>query len=150
MHVDADTLFTALEKAENPSGDPNKVGDNHLRNKAHGLLQIRKSYLDDVNKIAGYDVLLIWGKTELTMEDMKDKDKARWVAKVYLTHYGELYEKRTGKAPTMEVYAKIHNGGPNGWRRGNFDTAKYWAKVVRLNGLEVVQNERILQNGRRS
>jgi len=138
LHVDIDTLLTALKRVENSKGDPNLIGDRHLKNKAYGLLQIRKSYLDDVNKIAGYEVLHTWGKMTLTMEDMKDKDKARWAAKVYLTHYGELYEKRTGKAPTMEIYAKIHNGGPNGWRRGNFNTARYWAKVVMMNGLEGV------------
>jgi len=65
---------------------------------------------------------------------MKDRAKARWAAKVYLNFYGEQYEKRTNKVPTAEVYAKIHNGGPMGWRRGNYDTKRYWARVLKING----------------
>lgn len=135
LKVNAWKLVVALEKAENPSGNVNLVGDKHLKHKAYGLLQIRQPYLDDVNKIAKADVKRLWGKSKLTIKDMKDPVKARWAFKVYLSYYGARYEKITGMTPTMEVYAKIHNGGPDGWKRGNWDTAVYWAKVVRLNGL---------------
>jgi len=134
LHVNADKFFTGLEKAENVRGDPNAVGDKHLKDHAYGLLQIRQPYLDDVNRIAGDDVKATWGKAKLTIADMKDRAKARWAAKVYLNFYGEQYEKRTNKVPTAEVYAKIHNGGPMGWRRGNYDTKRYWARVLKING----------------
>jgi hypothetical protein len=126
-------LIQVLEKAENQNGDVNAVGDKHLKNKAYGLLQIRKPYLEDVNKIAGKDVQKVWGKSKLTIADMKIPERARWAAKVYLSHYGKRYEKITRLAPTMEIYAKIHNGGPNGWKKENLDTAIYWAKVVKIN-----------------
>ena len=134
LHVDATKLFTGLEKAENGAGNPNLVGDKHLKDHAYGLLQIRQPYLDDVNRIAGADVKASWGKAKLTIADMKDQAKARWAAKVYLSYYGERYEKQTGRIPTAEVYAKMHNGGPMGWRRGNYDTRRYWARVLKING----------------
>jgi hypothetical protein len=118
--IDLDEVIEHLIRVENPGRDVNAVGDKHLTHKAYGILQIRKPYLDDVNKIAG---------TSYTIEDMKDTVKARWAAKIYLNHYGETYERKTGEAPTLEVYARIHNGGPNGWKKAS--TNDY---VRKLNG----------------
>jgi hypothetical protein len=128
LHVDADELYYGVVKRENPAGDVNAVGDKHLRHKAYGLLQIRKPYLDDVNKIAGKDVKAVWGKTELTLADMKNPEMARWAFLVYLWYYGEQYERTTGKVPTATIYARIHNGGPNGWQRKS--TLAYARAVV--------------------
>ena len=47
----------------------------------------------------------------------------------YLRHYGEVYKKETGKDPTVEVLARIHNGGPRGWKKEA--TRSYWARVER-------------------
>jgi len=115
-----DIVLDHLIEVENPGRDVDAVGDKHLTHKAYGILQIRKPYLDDVNKIAG---------TSYTIKDMKDPDKARWAAKVYLNHYGDKYEGKTGNVPTLEVYARIHNGGPNGWKKAS--TNDY---VRKLNG----------------
>ena len=126
--ADPDSLIYAIVKAENPWLDAKKVGDRNLYHKAFGLLQVRKPYLDDVNRIVGRkDMMRMWGKQRLTTEDMKDKAKAVWATKVYLTYYGKVYEDETGKKVTPEVYARIHNGGPSGWKK--WVTKSYWHKV---------------------
>lgn len=140
LKVNSDALIYGVVLRENPSRNPNAVGDKHMRNKAYGLLQIRAPYLKDVNKIAGRDeIRKRWGKDKLTMKDMKDQAKAEWAFHVYLSHYGKIYTHRTGKIPTVEVYARIHNGGPNGWR--DKDTLKYGKAVVRF----IKEYNRLLQ-----
>ena len=128
LAVDSRALLHAVSLKENAAQDPEAVGDKHMKNKAYGLLQIRAPYLQDVNRIAGSaEVRRVWGKDELTLLDMKNKQKAEWACCVYLSHYGRVYTKKTGKVPTAEVYARIHNGGPNGWKLN--DTREY-AKTV--------------------
>lgn len=116
-----DKVIDFIIQVENPMLDIDAVGDQHLKNKAYGLLQIRQPYLDDVNRIAG---------TDYVIEDMKDSGLARWAAKVYLDYYGSRYEKKTGKTPTPEVYGRIHNGGPNGWMKES--TNGYAVKMGRI------------------
>lgn len=131
-------LLDALTMTENPGRDAEAVGDLGLTHHAYGLLQIRKPYLDDVNRIVGKDVMAVtWGKKKLTMVDVKEEVKARWVAKIYLEYYGRMYRHNTGKAPTYEVYARMHNGGPDGW--ANRSTLGYWRKVSA--NLAVVRTE---------
>jgi hypothetical protein len=123
-----DILLEGIARTENPTFDPNKVGDRELTYKAHGILQIRQPYIEDVNRIVGKKAMMeIWGKSVLTIQDIKDPEKAVWSAKVYLSHYGKRYERLTGKKPTSEIYARIHNGGPDGWQK--YSTTRYWAKV---------------------
>jgi len=133
--IDGNRLIDWLETAENPDGDPDMVGDTNLRHHAYGTLQIRQPYLTDVIRFAKKDMIKKYGRV-LTIKDMKDRQKARWVARVYLHCYGKEYTRRTGKIPTYKIYAKIHNGGPEGWHPRNLDTKRYWAMVVRVNGLE--------------
>jgi len=105
-----DIVVERLIEVENPQRDNEAVGDQHLQNKAYGLLQIRQPYLDDVNRIAG---------TSYAIEDMKNPELAKWAAKIYLDYYGRAYQRKTGVEPTLEVYGRIHNGGPNGWRKAS-------------------------------
>ena len=127
-----------LEKAldlivemENAQRDPEAVGDVHLKHKAYGLYQIRQPYLDDVNRIVGTKRMMeTWGVKELVIGDVKDEEKARWAAKEYLKYYGERYWKITGKIPDEEVYGRIHNGGPDGWKKQR--TSKYGRKLAVL------------------
>ena len=135
--VDGNRLLDYLETAENPDGDPEMVGDKHMKHHAYGLLQIRQPCLSDVIKVARKDMIRKWGRV-LTIKDMKNREMARWVARVYLWNYGKEYTRQTGKLPTYKIYAKIHNGGPNGWKPWNMDTRHYWARVVKMNGLEGV------------
>lgn len=124
----SDELLDALTITESAaSARADAVGDRELFHKAYGPLQIRQPYLDDVNRVAGKAVRETWGKRALTTEDMKDPEKARWAARVYLGHYGRAYERETGRAPTDQVYARMHNGGPRGWERSS--TRAYWAKA---------------------
>lgn len=69
-----------------------------------GCLQIQQPYLTD-------------SKMGYTLDDMKDKAKAYEVAKAYLTRYGSAYTRKTGKPATFEILARIHNGGPSGWKK---------------------------------
>ena len=46
---------------------------------------------------------------------------------LYLSYWGEEYERTTGRPPTNEVYARLWNGGPTGWRKES--TADYWDRV---------------------
>ncbi len=130
LMVEQESLIEAISFVENQAQDPNAVGDKHLTAHAYGLLQIRQPYLDDVNRIAGEEVYKKWGKETLTVEDMKDKEKAEWAFVVYMSHYGKVYTRRTGEIPTIEVYARMHNGGPNGWRR---DSTLNFARKVQAN-----------------
>ena len=126
-----DAVIDAIQQVENPNRDPEAIGDQHLVNKAYGLYQIRKPYLDDVNRIAGVDLInTMWGKDSLTLEDMKDEAKARWATSVYLKHYGDRYASITGMPANNEVYARIHNGGPNGWKKAS--TNAYFNKIIAI------------------
>ncbi len=114
-------------------GNSNAVGDTHLVHAAYGAYQIRQPYLDDVNRIAGTNRMrTVWAVDSLSIKDMLDEQKAYWAATVYLDHYGEKYRQQTGHEPTVEVYARIHNGGPDGWRETV--TNDYVAKVLRVIG----------------
>lgn len=125
---DPDAFIRLIVMTENPWLDKNRVGDRSLYHKAFGLLQVRKPYIDDVNRIVGPKTMMkMWGKARLTTVDMKDNTKAVWATKVYLVYWGKEYESDTGKKVTPEVYARIHNGGPTGWRK--WTTAYYWRKV---------------------
>lgn len=117
------TVVSVLPAVENTTGNPAAIGDRHLAYHAVGNYQIRQPYLDDVNKLCRKDVVRAWGRL-LTINDMKDPAKARWVAMKYLELWGRHYQRQTGKAPTVEVYARIHNGGPFGWK--NPSTLHYW------------------------
>ena len=98
--------------------DPNTaIGDN---GNAVGCLQIWKICVDDTNRIVG--------KKQFSYEDRKNRKKSIQLAKIYLTHYGKYYTKKTGKPVTMEVLARNWNGNPvNGYK--NPKTLKYWLKV---------------------
>jgi len=93
-----------------------------------GGLQIRAIYLKDVNDWIGpKEMKKIWGKSRLSLSDMKNREKARWVTKVYMEKYGSIYEHRTRRNFTAEVFARIHNGGPDGWKEKK--TKHYWYDV---------------------
>jgi len=86
--------------------------------RAIGPLQIHKIYVDDVNRILGH--------RRYRYEDRESKKLSIQMTGVYLSHYGARYKDQTGLEPSHEVLARIHNGGPNGWKK--VSTLKYWSK----------------------
>ena len=108
-------FFKALRFAESSNRASVKPGD---KGKSHGIYQIKSIYLADVNKVY---------KTNFMLSDRSDPGKAHRIVILYLTYWGRAYTRRTGKPVTYEVLARIHNGGPNGWRKQA--TIKYWHKV---------------------
>lgn len=105
-------LITALAMVESDNG----------RTSAN-VLQITPVCVRDVNRICrahGCD----WS---YKLADRENFDKSRAMAIIYLTYWGNRYAEATGKQPTAEVYARIWNGGPNGWKKPQ--TLRYWHKV---------------------
>ena len=95
--------------------------------RAVGRFQIRPQYLKEVNRI-----LKMNNKSGYEYHDRLDSTKSREMVKIYLVFWGNQYKKATGKNPTDEVYAKIHNGHAF-WKKNSpnyqakIDT--YWGKV---------------------
>ncbi len=102
-----DDLLRAIAIVES-SGDPKAF---NKKESAAGLYQIRPIYLKDVNRILGYQ--------RYKLADRYNPEKARDIVTVYLMHYGY------GKG--IEAMARIHNGGPRGWKK-KF-TLVYWQKI---------------------
>jgi|TARA_Y100000289_G_scaffold18600_1_gene17849 hypothetical protein len=107
-------LLAALIVVES-SGDPKAIGDNGL---AVGCLQITPAVIKDVNRVFDMD---------FTLDDRYEVHHSKNIANLYLAYWGSKYERNTGFQANAEVYARIWNGGPNGWNKKSTD--KYWYKV---------------------
>lgn len=107
-------LLPCLIQVESQS-QAQAVGDG---GKAYGILQIWDVCVQDVNRVYGH---------KYTHEMMFDPRHAKNLAIYYLMHWGGKYKERTGKEPTLEVLARIWNGGPRGYEKSATD--KYWLKV---------------------
>ena len=83
-----------------------------------GVLQIHPSCLQDVNRVTGRAYALC---------DRWNTAKSKEICTAYLSHYGRLYERRTGRKADAEVLARMWNGGPRGYAKES--TRRYWAKV---------------------
>ena len=89
-------LLDAIARIESRH-DPNAVGDS---GRALGAYQIHCIYWKDGTRLLGVD----WPH-----KDASDPTKARQVVKAYLPHYG--------KGRSLLEMARIHNGGPCGYRK---------------------------------
>lgn len=112
-------LYAAIAQVESDNG---KTSDN--------IYQLRVLYVHDCNRITN-------GKY-----DFRERDRyVRWMSErmmyEYWKFYGGMYESIVGKMPTYEVLARIHNGGPDGWKKA--DTVPYWWKVKKV--MEVISND---------
>jgi len=106
------SLFSAIAQVESGNG---KTSDN--------VYQISSTYVRDVNKICTR-----FGRREHFMWiDRFSRVRSKCMMVTYWQHYGERYRRITGKEPTAEVLARIHNGGPDGWRKPS--TLIFWKKV---------------------
>lgn len=72
---------------------------------AVGYFQIRKCVVDDLKS---------WGY-QFTYNDRWDRIKSLEMATIYLSRYGS--KKRIGREPVWSDWARIWNGGPNGFRK---------------------------------
>ena len=117
----SEELIKALIQVES-SGNLKAIGDKHLREKAYGPLQVRQPVCDDLNRIYGtnYKAEHCLGNLPLSVT----------IFKKYVTHWGT--KKRLGREPRDADFARIWNGGPNGWKWSA--TEKYLAKVERALG----------------
>lgn len=114
-------LIPLLVQVES-GGKVNAVGDKHKGEYlAIGVLQIHDCVIEDVNRIYG---------THFKSTDRWDEGRSREICRLYLLHWGKHFEKKTGKKATIEVLARIWNGGPNGWKKKS--TEQYAKKVKSL------------------
>ena len=102
-------LLDAIAAVES-NGNPDAIGD---RGRAMGVYQIHKLYWEDGTRILGVD----W-----SYQEAKDPTKARQVVRAYLLHYG--------RGKSLLDKARIHNGGPRGYRKQA--TISYARKVARV------------------
>lgn len=119
-------VMPAIAQVES-GGDADAKGDKNKKTgkyDAIGMYQLHIEYVQDVNRITRLLQVPEW---EYTAADRKDPDKSRQMVKFYLFHYGSAYLLKTGEMPTVEVLARIHNGGPKGYAKKA--TLKYWAKI---------------------
>jgi hypothetical protein len=115
QQITFEDLLDAIEMVES-GGDPDAVGDN---GEAVGSFQIHKIYVDEVNRI-----LKIEGHSKrYTYDDRLDPFSSRvmtvihcgwWHNKSQPYKYFGLEAILTLKQ--AEVFARIHNSGPDGWR----------------------------------
>ena len=90
---------------------------------AIGSFQIHKIYVDDVNRIL--KSCIDWDGKPFEYDDRWDRIKSREMAEIYTTHYTQHAGFHYYTSP--EQMARIHNGGPNGWKKDS--TLPYWEKV---------------------
>ena len=109
-----DALLCAIAIVES-SGNPHAIGDD---GRALGLYQIHAVYAEDVNRILGVNIY--------QHADALNPAHASNMVRIYLSHYAT--PERIGRPVTDEDRARIHNGGPNGWREES--TKGYWRKVL--------------------
>ncbi len=114
-----DAVLDAIKWVES-RGDSKAVGDN---GKAVGAYQITKIYVDDVNRIDWWN--------NYTYQDRYDEVKSREMTKTYICWYLRFTHRIIRDSgwwdKQFEYMARIHNGGPQGWKKDS--TKPYWEKV---------------------
>jgi len=108
--ADMDKVLSAMRVVES-NNNPDAVGDS---GNAIGIYQIWESYWKDGSTGIGGNY-----------KDCFNADYADKIVRRYMKRYAT--EKRLGREVTMEDIARIHNGGPNGYKKQS--TKKYWDKV---------------------
>ena len=103
------------------TGDPGDYPESRSyaigKNGELGPLQITKQYVDDCNRIIK--------KEEFDYEMRTQMSICRAMVLIYWDHYAT--PERLGREPRMEDLARIHNGGPEGWKKAS--TESYWYRV---------------------
>lgn len=97
----------------------NIVGD---QGRAFGKLQIWEVVVQDVNRIY---------RKHYKHSDAFNTKKAREICRLYLVHYGKVYERQTGRKAGDVILARIWNGGPDGYK--DEATIAYVQKLRKIN-----------------
>lgn len=105
-------VLTAIRIVES-NNNPRTVGDN---GNAIGVYQIWRSYHQDAVEFSN-----ISGD----YSDCFNPSYSDTIVRAYMRRYAT--ERRLGRQVSQEDIARIHNGGPNGYRKSS--TVKYWEKV---------------------
>ena len=124
-NVPNDEFWDAIQQVETGGEyDPEvAIGDHGA---SIGPLQIQKGYYNDAvqfdpslqsGQYSGYTYRNCMGPGSFEYSKM--------VGNAYMARYATA--KRLGHTPTDEDFARIHNGGPDGWRENT--TLGYWHKV---------------------
>jgi hypothetical protein len=87
-----------------------------------GCLQIQMPVIEDVNRIY---------HRNFSSMDRLNRQESMKIAKLWLTYYGNRYERRTGEKPTYEIYCRLWNGGYKGLFDKPSETDYYWSKCER-------------------
>lgn len=87
--------------------------------RSSNVYQITPVYVRDCNRF----------HPVFTLADRFSRDRSQTMMQVYWAVYGKRYADLTGNQPTYEVLARIHNGGPDGFKRRSTD--RYWQRVKR-------------------
>lgn len=125
--MDLDSLFRAIAEVESDNGktSPNIYQiDEGVDDTASG------SYVADVNRIVGR-VAANGGRpgaVRFCHDDVYDRGRSELMMFYYWYWWGMNYQNKTGNRVTPEVLARIHNGGPLGWKKAA--TVRYWHKVA--------------------
>ena len=105
-------LYLAIAQVESRCG---RTSDN--------IYQITDVYIRDVNRIvAGRGATGHFSTGAKFMRDASEN-----LMRIYWEHWGRHYQEKTGMPVSYEVLARIHNGGPLGWKKP--ETLAYWNKV---------------------
>ena len=117
--VTTDQLMDAIAVVESNSGAMSA-----------NVYQLEPVYVEDVCRITGQRIT--------HAQAVGDDAVARACIEAYWDYYGARYYRLTGRQADAEVLARIHNGGPDGWRKPA--TRAYWVRVksaLMLNALRV-------------
>ena len=106
-------LYSAIAKVESDRGATSA-----------NVYQIREIYVRDVNRIILNDRICSF---QFEPTDNQSKDRSEIMMYIYWLKWGIHYQKKTYNPVTYEVLARIHNGGPLGWKKP--ETIAYWQKV---------------------
>lgn len=91
--------------------------------RAAGIAQIRPCYVADVNRIAA----IVGDPRRWSLQDRYDPAASYEMYTIYVVWWGCRYCRLTGHVAGPEQWARIHNGGYNGWKRKS--TLGYWRRV---------------------
>ena len=106
-----------LEESE---GDPTAFRASEW---ACGIAQIRPIYVRDCNRICQ----LAGDPRRWTLQDCYCPAKSYEMYLIYVVYYSGVYYRATGRIAGPEQFARIHNGGPDGWKKRS--TLGYWRRV---------------------